>query len=303
MLCRNSLYNDRVARLATQARARNRTILFDVDDLVFDPTYVHLLMDTLGLDMRMLENWDDRFGYVGRVGATYSLCDGALVTNAYLAARAEAWSGKPTRIIPNFLNHEQHEISDRIWEAKMGDGWDRDGRTHLGYFSGSPSHNRDFALVAPTIGHLMDEDPSLWLRVVGFLDPVPELARHLDRIEFLPLQDFLNLQREIGAVEINLVPLRNNPFTDCKSELKWFEFPVVGALTIASPTYSSNYHRPWVQRLVATPQAWDLTLREVLRDLDAHRPDVAPRAREEARDRYGWDRQRAVIEFALFESW
>jgi glycosyltransferase involved in cell wall biosynthesis len=304
VICRNSLYNDRVARLVAQARARHRLVLFDVDDLVFDPTFVHLLIDTLGQDVRDPAVWDYWFGYVGRVSATYALCDGALVTNPYLAARAEAWSGKRARVIPNFLNREQQEISDRIWEAKELSKWARDERTHLGYFSGSPSHNRDFGLVASAVAALMDEDPSLWLRVVGFLDPPPELRRHLNRIERLPLQDFLNLQRRVGAVEVNLVPLQDNPFTNCKSELKWFEAAVVGALTVASPTHAyreavDHGRNGWLTEA----QSWDVTLREVLNNLGAYRADVAPQAREEARERYGWDRQAPCIETALFEHW
>jgi len=301
VLCRNSLYTDRIARLAAQARARHRRILFDVDDLVFDPAYIHLLMDTLGVDMRDQAIWDYWFAYVGRVGATFALCDSALVTNDYLAGHAKAWSGKPARVIPNFLNREQQEVSDRVWDAKAADGWARDGRTHLGYFSGSPSHSRDFGLISNTIARLMDEDASLWLRVVGFLEPGPELNRHRARIECLPLQDFMNLQREIGAVEVNLVPLQDNPFTNCKSELKWFEAALTGTLTIASPTYT--YHRTikhgcngWLARA----HTWEAILRDVLVAVDDHRAHCALRARQEARDRYGWDRQAATIAAALF---
>lgn len=302
VFCRNSLYSDRIARVAAQARARARRILFDVDDLVFDPSYVHLLMDTLGVDTGNPAVWDYWFAYVGRVGATFALCDAALVTNATLGAHATAWSGKPARVIPNFLNREQQAVSDRIWAAKQAGGWLRDGRTHIAYFSGSPSHNRDFGLVAPAIARLMDEDASLWLRVVGFLDLGPSLARHRDRIEALPLQDFVNLQREIGAVEISLVPLQDNPFTNCKSELKWFEAALAGALTLASPTDAyrgvmEHGRNGWL----VPSQAWEAALRDALRDVDAHRADIAPLARHQALERFGWDRQAAAIEAALFE--
>jgi glycosyltransferase involved in cell wall biosynthesis len=301
VLCRNSLYNERVARLAAQARARNRRILFDVDDLVFDPAYIHLIIDTLGVNAQDPAVWDYWFAYVGRVGATYALCDGAIVTNNYLAGHARAWSGKPVSIIPNFLNREQQEVSDRIWQAKDDSAWARDGRTHIGYFSGSPSHARDFGLVSHAIARLMDEDDSLWLRVVGFLEPGPELARYRARIEVLPLQDFINLQREIGAVEVNLVPLQDNPFTNCKSELKWFEAVIAGALTVASPTYSySQAIEHGGNGWLAWSYTWETVLRDVLRNVDQHRASLAPRARQEAQARYGWDRQGAIIETALF---
>ena len=304
ILCRNSLYNHNVARIAAQARARSRRILFDVDDLVFDPAYVHLLFETLDQPIGNSAMWDYWFGYVGRVGATFQLCDGALVTNNYLAERATAWSGRPARVIPNYLNREQQEVSDRIWDAKETLAWMRDGRTHLAYFSGSPSHDRDFGLVAPLLAQLMDEDSSLVLRVVGFLDPGPDMVRHKDRIEALPLQDFINLQREIGAVEVNLVPLQNNPFTNCKSELKWFEAAVVGALTVASPTHAyQGVIKSGMNGWLANSQEWETVLRDVLSSLDGMRAEVAPQAREQARERHGWDRQADIIESALFNQW
>jgi glycosyltransferase involved in cell wall biosynthesis len=301
ILCRNSLYTERVARLAAQARARHRRILFDVDDLVFDPAYIHLLMDTLGVNMREEAVWNYWFSYVGRVGATFALCDGAIVTNEYLAEHARSWSGKPARVIPNFLNREQQEFSDRIWDAKAANGWARDGRTHVAYFSGSPSHARDFGLVSSTVARLMDDDASLWLRIVGFLEPGPELNRHRSRIEYLPLQDFINLQREIGAVEVNLVPLQDNPFTNCKSELKWFEAAIVGALTIASPTYTyERIIKDGCNGWLSHAHTWEAKLREILASLDDHRALIAPRAREQARESFGWDRQAEIIVAGLF---
>jgi glycosyltransferase involved in cell wall biosynthesis len=301
VLCRNSLYTDGIARLAAKARARNRRILFDVDDLVFDPAYAHLLVDTLGLDMRNPEVWNYWFAYIGRVGATFALCDGALVTNGYLAAHAAAWSGKPARILPNFLNAEQQEISDVIWQAKERTGWRRDGRMHLAYFSGSPSHNRDFGLVSGAIAEILDADPTIWLRVVGFLEPGSDLARHASRIETLPLQDFINLQREIGSIEINLVPLQQNAFTHSKSDLKWFEAAIVGALTVASPARAyRDLIEPGRNGWLAEGYSWKSTLSEVARHFDDWRAEVAPRARAEALERFGWNRQAATIEAALF---
>ncbi len=304
VLCRNSLYTDGIARLAAKARARNRRILFDVDDLVFDPAYAHLLVDTLGLDMRNPEVWNYWFAYIGRVGATFALCDGALVTNGYLAAHAAAWSGKPARILPNFLNSEQQAISDDIWQAKERMGWRRDGRMHLAYFSGSPSHNRDFSLVSGAIAEILDENPTIWLRVVGFLDPSSDLARHASRIETLPLQDFINLQREIGSIEINLVPLQQNAFTHSKSDLKWFEAAIVGALTVASPARAyRDLIEPGRNGWLAEGYGWKGILSEIVRHFDDWRAEVAPRARAEALERFGWNRQAATIEAALFGDW
>ena len=48
----------------------------------------------------------------------------------------------------------------------------------------------------------------------------------------------MNLQRLIAEVEINIAPLQDNLFTNCKSELKYFEAAITGTITVASPTYT-----------------------------------------------------------------
>ena len=48
----------------------------------------------------------------------------------------------------------------------------------------------------------------------------------------------MNLQRLIAEVEINISPLQNNLFTNCKSELKYFEAAIAGTITVATPTYA-----------------------------------------------------------------
>jgi glycosyltransferase involved in cell wall biosynthesis len=295
-------YTDQINRMVALARARRQRVLFDIDDLVFDLRYTHAVMDTLEVDLRDPGAFDCWFAYHGRMGGTMRLCDGVVATNPYLAARAEAFLDKRSRIIPNYLNREQMEISADVWDGKEELGWARDGRIHLGYFSGTPTHNRDFALIAQPLARLMDQDERLVLRVVGFLEHLgPDLDRHRARIESIPLQDFMNLQRKIGEVEINLVPLQDNVFTNCKSDLKWFEAAIVGAVTVASPT---EVFRRTIEHEVngwlAPAYAWEEVLRQVIEGGPTLWRAVASRARADAIQRYGWRNQTNAIRAALF---
>jgi glycosyltransferase involved in cell wall biosynthesis len=303
VLCRTR-YGPVVERIFARARLRQIPILFDVDDLVFDHNYVSLILDSLDQDIeseRILDNW---FAYAGRFEATLRRCDGAITTNQYLADRiAEFVPGMVPRIVPNFLNRLQQETSRVIWEAKLKSKFMRDDNINVGYFSGTPTHNHDFQIVTSALADIMDQDPRVVVRIVGFLDSKQPLARHRDRVEVLPLQDFLNLQRLIGEVEVNVAPLQNNVFTNCKSELKYFEAAIAGTLTIASPTFTfRNAIRDGQNGFLSAAQEWESKLRTALDAIDS--PDqyaaLVETAYDHASNTYGWDRFAPRIEAAVF---
>jgi len=303
VICR-ARYNSAVAQMISRARARGIPVLFDCDDLVFDTSRLHLLLDSLNLNQRDEAVWNDWFAKVSRTGAVLRLCDAFVTTNEYLAERAKEYQPElRTAIMPNYLNPQQQALSESLYNAKRDSGWARDGKIHVGYFSGSPSHARDFAIVAPAISRLMRRDPRVVLRVVGFFDSDPQLAALGDRIEVVPLQDFINLQRSIAEVEINIAPLQDNVFTNCKSELKFFEAAICGTLTLASPTFS---FRKAIEHgrtgFLVAPHAWDDALGQAVTLVEdrARYEAIAEAAFTEARSVYGWDRQAKAILRAVF---
>ena len=293
-----ALYSRHVAAVVTRARAASKRILFDVDDFIFDSRYAHMIMETLDQnpDEDGLQWW---FGHISRLGATLQLCDGVITTNEFLAERVRRFHDTPTYVVPNFLNHAQLELSARIVEAKRASRIRRDVRLHIGYFSGTPTHNRDFAIVEPALLRLLKEEPKLVLRFVGFMELSTALSAHRDRIEQFPLQDFLNLQRLIGEVELNIVPLQDNEFTNCKSELKYFEAGVVATPTVAAPTYTLRRAiRHGENGFLATAPEWYTTLREALDDLE-RLDSVAEAALDDALERYAPAAQAAYMRRVL----
>jgi glycosyltransferase involved in cell wall biosynthesis len=303
VICR-ARYNSAVAQMISRARAIGIPVLFDCDDLVFDTSRLHLLLDSLNLNQRDEAVWNDWFAKVSRTGAVLRLCDAFVTTNEYLAERAKEYQPElRTAIMPNYLNPQQQALSESLYNAKRNSGWARDGRIHVGYFSGSPSHARDFAIVAPAIARLIRTDPRVVLRVVGFFDPHPQLAALKDRIEVVPLQDFINLQRSIAEVEINIAPLQDNVFTNCKSDLKFFEAAICGTLTLASPTFA---FRKAIKHgrtgFLVAPHEWDDALRQAVtlaEDRTGYEA-IAEAAFAEARGAYGWDMQAKTILRAVF---
>lgn len=229
-------YDYHLARLIERARARDALILFDIDDLVFDLRFAHFIIDTLDVDVANQASWDYWYAYLGRLHASLVLCDGAIATTDFLASQIARSAGSlHCAVIPNFLNSQQIRESQLLKFRKEVFGFRRDENVTIGYFSGTPSHNRDLLIASPALATLMNRHAGLTLRIVGFIDLNEHLLPYRDRIELLPLQDYLNLQRVIAECEFSIAPLQENTFTNCKSELKYFEPAIVGCPVVATP--------------------------------------------------------------------
>jgi glycosyltransferase involved in cell wall biosynthesis len=298
VVCR-SRYGALLSQLMAKFRARRKRILFDVDDLVFDPAYTRLLVQTLGLNAYDDHVWEQWFAMTARLGAVLKECDGAIGTNEMLAKRLEEFSGLPARVVPNFLNREQMDLSDRVYEARSASGFAAGEKVRLGYFSGSPSHRLDYAIIEDALANIMEQNSRVELVVVGYIEPTDRLRALQHRIVKVPFQDYVNLQRVIGDVDLNLMPLQVNAFTDCKSELKFFDAAAVGTISVASPThtYSSAIVHGSTGYL-AQSHAWTSVIRCAI-SANERRKSIAEAARKVVLDRFVWSRQTDTILSAL----
>lgn len=266
-------YSDQVAQLMAVARRFGTRVLFDIDDYVFDIAMVPEVVKTLDQYEGAIEPaehmWNWWFASFARMRQTMELADEVVVTNEYLAERTRAVVDRPVRVVPNFMGAEQIEYSRALVAARDAGGR-RDGILHLGYFSGTPTHNRDFALAAGAVARLLRRDDSVRLRLVGFMELRDSpLAGLEDRIDTVPLTNYMELQRLIAETEVNIAPLQDNRFTNCKSELKYFDAAAVGVPTLASPTFTmAAAIDHGVNGLVVRVDEWDEYLAKIVREYD-----------------------------------
>jgi hypothetical protein len=288
--------------LITAARRNGVRVLFDCDDLVFDVRYGQLVYvnNDQALDSEAhLVGW---YGYVGRLQAVAQQCDGGITTNSFLAEKLARVCQGPVSIIPNFLNKRQQEVSDRLLAAKAARSFDPGKRVMIGYFSGSPTHNRDFQVALDALIQLMDEDDSVAVRIVGFMSGHEQLVRFGDRVDKINLQDWMNLQVKIAEVDINIAPLQLNDFTNCKSKLKFFEAAIVGSFTVASRSYTfQRAIQPPEQGMLINNGDWYQALKSAVarvRETDAYARSAMTTAKA-VTDRYGWNSNTDYIIAAL----
>lgn len=289
VLCRVR-YNEAVAQVIATARACGVRVLFDCDDLVFDPDYLPIVMLTVGADLRNEHVWDWWYAYVSRIAATARICDGGIATTEALAAAMRKVLGnKPVSILPNHLNRSQQEYSESLLRLKLAREA-RDNFVRIGYFSGSPTHSLDFAIALPALLRLLERAPQIKVRLVGWLDGHEEIvSRFSDRVEHFPFQTWLGLQRLISEVDVNIAPLQVNEFTECKSNLKFFEASAVGTWTIATPTLSYRQSiSDGVNGQLAEAFEWDDKLEQAIETFSKPNAKRSDLLAQQAFREYGW---------------
>lgn len=251
--------NRSLERTLHSARQRGALVLADTDDLVFDPLafpYINNpeFMDPVRTRLYLEEMLRHR--------RTLELCAGALVSTDFLAGEVEKL-GIPARVHRNAASLEMWE-SSRKPEQKPASA---DQRFIIGYASGSPTHNQDFALIQPALQDFLRDHPQAELRLIGYLDLDASWKSFAGRIRHEPLRPWRQLPAWLGELDLNLAPLEaDNPFSRSKSEIKWLEAALVSVPTIASrtPAFEHAIHPEENGWLAASPQEWLAALEQAL---------------------------------------
>jgi glycosyltransferase involved in cell wall biosynthesis/2-polyprenyl-3-methyl-5-hydroxy-6-metoxy-1,4-benzoquinol methylase len=212
-------------------KQKNVPVIFDIDDLVFEPDSVCYVDGIRGWSE------DQKAEYlngVKRYRQTLERCDFATCTTSFLAERIQK-IGIKSYVIPNTINETQYRLAleytskNRVKETKV----------KIGYFSGTYTHNKDFQEATRAVGEILSKYKFVELHVIGSLDLPQELGKFENRIIKKPLMPHLDMLKYLSEIDINLAPLeQNNPFTAGKSELKIFESALFGVPTVASQTDS-----------------------------------------------------------------
>lgn len=254
-------YTPDVAEVVEAARGRGVPVLFDIDDLVFDPGLCDRIDALEWMAPAEAALFRQSFEAQRR---TLVSCDGAIVPTEPLAEAVRAL-GVRSWIHPNAPSLDLLRLSLEARRRRRVDP----GRVVLGYASGSRTHNRDFAQAAPALLRLFEEIPTLELHVVGYLDLDSAWDGFRSRVMTLEFVPWRQLPALLATFDVNLAPLEHgNPFCEAKSELKWVEAAAVGVPTVASPTapFRAAIRHGETGFLASTTEEWVDALRLLATD-------------------------------------
>lgn len=288
IIVRQTAKDETVLNLVRRAKKYNITVLFDLDDLVFDYKNAPLVKKTT--NEKNILYW---LGYIWGIRRIAKRVDGFICTNNFLAGKLKRSFNKPVKVIRNSLNKEQIEISEK-WVKKKNDrkktekAMGKAEQFSIGYFSGSPTHAKDFRLVEDDLIRFLENHDDAVLKVVGYMEFSDKMKKMIEagKVEVIGMVDYLRLQGLMSKVDVNIAPLVINDFTNCKSELKFFEAAAVETTTIASPTYTfKNVISDGENGFLAKPGEWYDKL-EYLYDHPEVNVKVAKKAKEYALEHY-----------------
>jgi len=262
-------------------RPRSVPVLFDIDDLIFDPSLVGQVHGLAKLSEAEQELW---WHGVARYRTTMEACDSYVGSTQALCERATEVTGLPSFRFANGVGLDLAKISDReVNRARVP------GPLRIGYFSGTKTHDADWAMIEPAVVELLGSHPEIELWVGGLLNTGPGLDPFGARVVRLPMLPWNELPGRLRDLDINLAPLvPDSPFNEAKSAIKWLEAALVETPTVAFPT------QPFLEAiesgrtgvLASTHDEWVAAL-DALLDDPLLRRRIGTQARREALLRWG----------------
>lgn len=293
------LFTPSVAKLIGRIKGRGKEIIFETDDLVYDSEYL------AHMDYYQVMNPLERKLYEHGVGGEI-LADPyvkvATTTTSYLADKLRE-KGKQVFVVPNRLSKEDVRIADKLYEECHPERiresrnlhtienipWQtRDDEVTLAYFSGSASHNKDFATIVEPLLVILEKHANVELALYGPLDIDPRFDRFGERVKRTRYVQRKKHWENVARADINLAPLEvGNPFCESKSELKFFEAGIVGVPTVAAATRTfQEAIRDGEDGFVATtPEEWAEKLGKLIADVGL-RKRIGEAARKTALAKY-----------------
>ncbi|MGE3619120.1 MAG: glycosyltransferase [Acidimicrobiia bacterium] len=267
-----------VLDLLAEVKARKPAVpvLFDVDDLIFDPDLAAEIPALRVLPPDEAALWLDG---VRRYRTTMEEADAFVGSTAALCAHAEAAVGLPAHRWANGVGLLLARRSDVELRRPR-----RPGPRRVGYLSGTTTHDRDWGHVEAEVLGVLDRHPDVELWLGGHLTPSDAVERLGPRLRRIPMTDWRDLPAIIRDLDVNLAPLEPlGRFNEAKSAIKWLEAALCATPTIAAATEPfREVVEPGVNGVLAgEPAEWGRALEELLGDA-ALRTRLGNRARRDA---------------------
>lgn len=273
-----TLYTSKVAKLIESAKKLGKEIIFETDDLVFDPKYIQATEHYKKMNTLERKQYEKGAGEEILKDPYVKTC---VTTTAYLAKILEGY-GKKVFISKNKLSLKDLEIIDKV--SKKQTPRVELSEVRIGYFAGTKGHDKNFATIENALVRILEKYPQVNLVLAGPLDISEKFDKFQDQIKKLPFASWEGHLENISSVDINIIPLeKGDPFCESKSELKFFEAGILGVPSVAvdNQTYREAVDDGIDGFLAGSEDEWFEKLERLILDEDLRR-NMGKEAREKS---------------------
>src|SRR4030042_2616353 len=277
-----TLYTPKAAKLIENAKKLRKEIIFETDDLVFDPKFVQQTDHYRKMNALEKKQYETGVGEEILNDPYVKVC---ATTPSYLAKILEGYE-KKVFVSKNKLSLKDIEIAENIIKDRPH-GVEL-SEVRIGYFAGTKGHDKNFTTIENVLVQILEKYPNVKLVLAGPLnisDKFEKYNNQIERLTFAPRKEhFLN----IAGVDINIIPLeKNDPFCESKSELKFFE---AGILRVPSVAVDNQTYRETIKDgvdgfLAGNSEEWFLKLEKLILDAGL-RKKMGEKAREKSLREY-----------------
>ena len=212
-------------KIIDKAHKLSKKVFYDIDDYIFEYDSI------ANMDFLQYDEYKDFKKYCDRIKNVMKMCDAYITSTNSLAQQiSSSMDSDKVYVNRNVASSEMAVISlsEKCHVKKDSK------KIILGYFSGTKTHDKDFELIKDVLKEILDKYDNVYLRMGGQIKFSEEFAPYIKRIETFEFMSWKKLPSMIAGVDINLMPLEDSIFHECKSENKWQEAALVGVPTIAS---------------------------------------------------------------------
>jgi O-antigen biosynthesis protein len=280
LVLHRAAWDDNIQRAVDIIHDRGGKVIYDTDDLLFDPNAFQWIDSPDFADPVRASLYQED---MRRHQRTIKICDAVMTSTQYLAEQTRSF-GLETY---NHRNAFSCGIFDQSSQA-LQKIRPESGEIIIGYASGTPTHNTDFEVSGLALRKIMDEYKHVTLCLVGPVKLGVVWKEYTARILRLPLVPWRKLPSYLSRFDINLAPLViDNPFAQSKSEIKWMEAALVKVPTIASGTsaFKMAIHSGETGLLASSNTEWQDALGRLVEDKEL-RQAIGNAAHEEVLTQY-----------------
>ena len=266
-----------VGEAITLAKALNKKVFFDIDDLDFDIKYTNS-----NTYLKELSPYEKQFNdkNIILMRKTLSLCEGAITTTEIIAKELKNYVPE-VFINHNVANEEMWKLSENVLKMKNS------SEIIIGYISDSIFYGSNIKIIIPYLIKILLEFRNVKLLFLGEVDIPNDLKRFSSQIIVKKSIIREKLPELIAGMDINIVPLKNSIFNEAKSENEWFEAALVKVPTIASNIggFKQAIIHGKTGLLCTNPEDWYNAMKTLIID-DLLRINIASNAFEVCKDQY-----------------